>query len=212
LRVACWKLFRKPFAARSRSATRCAPPAQRQHHDGPARVLVVGGSQGARALNERMPAALALMPVAQRPQVRHQAGRTLDVAQRAYATAGIDGDVEAFITDMVSAYAWADLVVCRAGASTVAEVSAAGCATLLVPFPHAVDDHQTRNAQHLVRAGAALLVQESELTPERLAVMMGALLGDRARLLRMAECARSVAWTNSTNRIADETLAAAGKR
>ncbi len=184
-------------------------PAQRMAHEGAARLLVVGGSQGAKALNERVPAALALMPEALRPQVRHQAGRTLEVAQDCYRRAGVEGDVLAFIDDMPAAMAWADLVVCRAGASTIAELTAAGNASVLVPFPYAVDDHQTRNGEYVVAAGGAVLVQEAELDPERLASLLGELLGDRPRLLRMAECARAAAWVDATQCIAAECIRAA---
>ncbi|MGQ0502528.1 MAG: undecaprenyldiphospho-muramoylpentapeptide beta-N-acetylglucosaminyltransferase [Panacagrimonas sp.] len=180
--------------------------------DGRAHLLVLGGSQGARALNERLPQALALMPAESRPQVRHQAGRTLEVAQRAYASAQAEAQLEAFITDMPAAYAWADLVVCRAGASTIAELSAAGCASLLVPFPFAVDDHQTRNGEHLVAAGAAQLIQEVALTPERLAQTLRKLLADRPRLVAMAQSARAAAWTRATDLIADVCVDAAGAR
>lgn len=177
-----------------------------------AQVLVIGGSQGARALNQRMPQALALMPLAQRPLVRHQAGRTLDVAQAGYATAyaaaGVEASVEAFITDMPAAYAGADLVVCRAGASTIAELAAAGCAALLVPFPAAVDDHQTANGQYLVRAGAARLIQERDLSAERLAQELESLLADREPLIGMAEAARAVAWTDAARLIADACVEA----
>jgi UDP-N-acetylglucosamine--N-acetylmuramyl-(pentapeptide) pyrophosphoryl-undecaprenol N-acetylglucosamine transferase len=186
------------------------PPATRIAHDGPMRLLVIGGSQGARALNEQVPKALALLPNEQRPQVRHQAGRTLDVAQAAYRDAQIDADVTAFIDDMPAAFAWADLVVCRAGASTIAEVSAAGNATILVPFPFAVDDHQTRNAAYLVDAGAALLMPESTLDAAQLAQRLGELLADRGRLQRMADAARAKAWTNATQTIADACVRAAG--
>lgn len=185
-------------------------PAQRVSATSPPRVLVLGGSQGARALNERVPQALALMPFERRPQVRHQAGRTLETARHAYAKCGVEGQIEAFITDMPAAYAAADLVVCRAGASTIAELSAAGCAALLVPFPFAVDDHQTRNGEHLVRLGAARLVAESELTPERLAREIEDLLSDRPRLIGMARAARAGAWTGATEAIAGACLAAAG--
>lgn len=173
-------------------------------------VLLIGGSQGAKALNERLPQALALIPAERRPLVRHQAGRTLEVAQQAYARAGVEASVEAFITDMPAAYAWADLVICRAGASTVAEISAAGCASLLVPFPFAVDDHQTRNGEHLVRIGAARMIQESELSAERLAREIEDLLSDRTGLVAMGEAARSAAWTRATDEIADTCLAVAG--
>lgn len=187
-------------------------PAERamERSEGPARVLVIGGSQGARALNERIPQALALIPTPLRPAVRHQAGRTLELAQRAYAQSDVDVQLEAFITDMPAAYAAADLVVCRAGASTIAELSAAGCAALLVPFPHAVDDHQTRNGEHLVRAGAARMIAESELSPERLAREIEELLSDRGRLIEMAQAARAAAWVGSTDAIADVCLKAAG--
>ena len=187
----------------------CAPAQRIGGHAGRPRLLVLGGSQGARALNERVPQALAAMPEGRRPQVHHQAGRTLQVAEQAYAEAGVDARLEAFIADMPSAYAGADLVVCRAGASTIAELSAAGCASLLVPYPHAVDDHQTRNGEHLVRVGAARLVAESELTPERLAQELQALLSDRAQLIAMAQAARTTAWTHATAAIVDACLAAA---
>ncbi|MGQ0699137.1 MAG: undecaprenyldiphospho-muramoylpentapeptide beta-N-acetylglucosaminyltransferase [Panacagrimonas sp.] len=175
-------------------------------------VLVLGGSQGARALNERLPQALALMSPDARPVLRHQAGRTLELAQRSYADAAVEAQIEAFITDMPAAYAWADLVVCRAGASTIAELSAAGCAALLVPFPFAVDDHQTRNGEHLVRIGAAQLIQEAELTPARLAETLSDLLSDRSRLIAMAEAARAAAWTGATDLIADVCVDLAGAR
>ena len=191
-----------------RSAIRNVPdPATRLGpRHGPLHVLVIGGSQGARALNEKVPEALALLPAHERPEVWHQAGRTLAVAQEAYRRAGVDATLEAFIDDMASAYAWADLVVCRAGASTIAELAAAGCGALLVPFPAAVDDHQTRNGEHLARGGAALLLQESALTARALADQLRALLSDRARLLRMAQAARAAAWPRAEARIADAVL------
>jgi UDP-N-acetylglucosamine--N-acetylmuramyl-(pentapeptide) pyrophosphoryl-undecaprenol N-acetylglucosamine transferase len=174
------------------------------------RVLVVGGSQGARAFNERMPEALKRIPAERRPEVLHQAGRTLDVAQQAYAQAGVQADVKQFIEDMPKAFAWADLVVARAGASTIAEIAASGCASVLVPYPFAVDDHQTRNAEYLVEAGAALLIQEADLTVDKLAETLDMLLSDRARLLTMAEAARSRAWPAATESIVGQVLAAAG--
>lgn len=185
-----------------------ADPAQRLAHTQRPRVLVLGGSQGARALNERVPQALALLPESGRPEVRHQAGRTLELAQAAYRDAGVSARVEAFITDMAQAYAWADLVVCRAGASTVAELCAAGCASLLVPFPHAVDDHQTANGRYLVRGGAARLVQERELSAARLAQELRVLLDDRNTLRDMAEAARRLAWRDAAEHIAEHCLRA----
>ncbi len=161
---------------------------------GPPRLLVLGGSQGARALNERLPAALAALPGAQRPRVRHQCGeRHLDATRAAYAAAGIDADVHAFIDDMAAAYGWADLVIGRAGAMSVAELAAAGVGALLVPYPHAVDDHQRANARWLEQAGAAVVIPESELGQERLVRELDALLGDREGLARRAMQARGLA-------------------
>jgi UDP-N-acetylglucosamine--N-acetylmuramyl-(pentapeptide) pyrophosphoryl-undecaprenol N-acetylglucosamine transferase len=125
-------------------------PRERAHTRGnaPARVLVLGGSQGARALNEAVPAAIARLPTALRPQIRHQAGKTLEAARAAYAAFAIEAEITPFIEDMAAAYATADLVIARAGALTIAELAAVGVAAILVPYPYAVDDHQTRNAAH----------------------------------------------------------------
>ncbi|MGH8528505.1 MAG: undecaprenyldiphospho-muramoylpentapeptide beta-N-acetylglucosaminyltransferase, partial [Nevskiales bacterium] len=164
------------------------PPAARaQLRSGPVRVLVLGGSLGAKALNTLVPQALARLAPEQRPEVWHQAGRTLKVAQQHYFELAkqMDGAlrVTAFIDDMAAAYAWADLVICRAGALTIAELAAAGLAAILVPFPHAVDDHQTVNGQYLVQVGAALMIQERDLTPALLANALQTLLADRGKLL-----------------------------
>ena len=187
-----------------------SPVARGVGGQGQPRVLVVGGSQGSKALNQIVPRALALTAANERPQVRHQAGRTLAVAQAEYADANVGGNVhiDAFITDMPAAYAQADLVICRSGASTIAELSAAGCAALLVPFPFAVDDHQTANARYLADAGAALLIAERELTPERLATEMKALFADRSKLVRMADAARGKAWMHATDDIVNALLKA----
>jgi UDP-N-acetylglucosamine--N-acetylmuramyl-(pentapeptide) pyrophosphoryl-undecaprenol N-acetylglucosamine transferase len=158
---------------------------------GALRLLVLGGSLGARALNEVMPAAIAQLPA--RPEVWHQAGgRNLDEALAHYRAAAVTARVEPFIDDMAAAYAWADLVICRAGALTVAELAAAGVGAVLVPYPHAVDDHQTRNAAYLSDAGAAVVVQQRELTRDRLCELLGSLV-DRSRLLAMAQAARRLA-------------------
>jgi len=188
-----------------------APPAQRwADRTGAMRLLVLGGSQGARALNERVPQALARLPDTQRPEVRHQCGaKFADAARDAYTKAGIEASVEPFIDDMAAAYAWADLVVCRAGALTLAELAAAGAGSVLVPFPFAVDDHQTANARAWVAAGAALLLPESEASAERLAALLGELLGNRARLLAMAQAARTLAKPEAAARIADVCLGVA---
>lgn len=185
------------------------PGARLGARHGPLHALVIGGSQGARGLNQKVPEGLALLPAHERPEVWHQGGRTLAVAQEAYRRAGVDATLEAFIDDMAAAYAWADLVICRAGASTIAELAAAGCAALLVPFPAAVDDHQTRNGAYLVSRGAAVLIPEAQLTGATLARTLRELLGDRARLLAMAQAARAATWPRAEAVIADAVLAEA---
>jgi UDP-N-acetylglucosamine--N-acetylmuramyl-(pentapeptide) pyrophosphoryl-undecaprenol N-acetylglucosamine transferase len=168
---------------------------------------VLGGSLGAKVLNETVAPAVAALAPGERPVVRHQAGElTLETARAAYASAGVEAEVTPFIEDMASAYAWADLVVCRAGALTVSELAAAGVGAVLVPYPHAVDDHQTGNARFLSEAGAARLMPQDELTPTSLAQVLSELLGDRAKLLEMAEAARSRAQTDAAERIADACL------
>src|SRR5690606_17681333 len=141
-----------------------------------ARLLVVGGSQGARVLNVTVPAALARLPEDLRPEVRHQAGRTADEARAAYREAGVDADIREFIDDMAAdAYGWADFVVARAGALTIAELAAAGLPAVLVPYPYAIDDHQSRNAEWFTGAGAGIAIAERDLDAERLAKELGAL-------------------------------------
>jgi UDP-N-acetylglucosamine--N-acetylmuramyl-(pentapeptide) pyrophosphoryl-undecaprenol N-acetylglucosamine transferase len=188
------------------------PPAERlEGRSGPLRLLVLGGSQGARALNRLVPDALALLAPGQRPEVRHQAGeRTLDVARDAYRAADVAAEISPFIDDMAGAYAWADLVICRAGALTVAEVAAAGLPAVFIPFPAAVDDHQTANASVLVEAGAALIVQERDLSAEILVDSIRELGRDRDRILVRAEKARAVASPRALETIADICLEAAG--
>ncbi|GMV28411.1 MAG: UDP-N-acetylglucosamine--N-acetylmuramyl-(pentapeptide) pyrophosphoryl-undecaprenol N-acetylglucosamine transferase [Rhodanobacteraceae bacterium] len=171
------------------------------------RLLVLGGSLGAQALNARIPQALAQLSQDLRPQVRHQCGtKHAESTRAAYAAAGVEASVEPFVDDMAAAYAWADLIVCRAGALTLAEIAAAGVGAVLVPYPHAVDDHQTRNADAFVDAGAALRIAENEATPQRLTHELGRLLGDRARLLAMAQAARSLAKPQAAATIADHCL------
>jgi UDP-N-acetylglucosamine--N-acetylmuramyl-(pentapeptide) pyrophosphoryl-undecaprenol N-acetylglucosamine transferase len=187
------------------------PPASRYAgRSGPLRLLVVGGSLGAQALNDVVPKALAALPAARRPRVVHQSGRKhLAALQAAYRDAGVEADAVEFIDDMAAAYADADLVVCRAGAMTVSEVAAAGVASLMVPFPHAVDDHQTTNARFLSERGAALLVPQAELTPEGLAARLDGL--DRTALLAMAERARALAKPDAAAQVADACEAIARK-
>lgn len=183
-------------------------PAQRfAGRGGPLRLLVVGGSQGARALNETVPAALSGMPRRIRPRVRHQAGTSMiDAARDSYRTAGVGADVTAFIDSMAEAYAWADLVICRSGALTVSELAAAGIGSVLVPFPYAVDDHQTANARMLEDCGAAVVVQQSGLSPESLRDLLTELSGDRERLRDMAVAARGAGFTDAASRLVEEGL------
>lgn len=185
-----------------------APPEARDFaHAGPLRLLVLGGSQGARALNEAVPQAVAAlgMPV----EILHQAGeRMLDAARQAYADAGVAARVEPFIADMAAAYAWADLVVCRAGALTLAELCAVGVGSVLVPFPQAVDDHQTRNAEFLVERGAAVLLPQSDQLAARLRDVLAPLSADAGKRLAMARAARALARPDAAQRVAEAVLAA----
>lgn len=165
------------------------------------RLLIVGGSLGAAALNEVVPQALALIPVAQRPAVLHQAGTRHVATLRAnYAAAGVDADVRDYIADMAVAYAWCDVAMTRAGALTVAELAAAGVPSMLVPYPHAVDDHQTINAQFLVAAGAAILMPQAGLNPQQLAADLMNL--SRGQLVSMAQQARTLAKPDATAAVA----------
>jgi UDP-N-acetylglucosamine--N-acetylmuramyl-(pentapeptide) pyrophosphoryl-undecaprenol N-acetylglucosamine transferase len=177
-----------------------APGERYDERTGKLHVLVIGGSLGAQALNEAVPKALALLPEEERPEVVHQSGeKHLDALRAAYASAGVQAHTVAFVEDMAGAYAWADLVICRAGALTIAELAAAGVASILVPFPHAVDDHQTTNARFLARAGAAVLLPQNELTPERLAALRNM---TRSQLREMAEKARALAMPEATQTVA----------
>jgi UDP-N-acetylglucosamine--N-acetylmuramyl-(pentapeptide) pyrophosphoryl-undecaprenol N-acetylglucosamine transferase len=169
---------------------------------GALRLLVVGGSLGAQALNEVLPKALAEIAPAQRPQVVHQAGeKHIATLQGNYQAAGVQAEAVAFIEDMAAMYAWADVVICRAGALTVAEVSAAGVASVLVPFPYAVDDHQTTNARYLSEAGAAILVPQTEFSVAKVVTLLKDL--SRARCLDMAIKARALGKPEATQAVAN---------
>ena len=166
------------------------------------RLLVVGGSLGAAALNDLVPKALALLPAEARPEVRHQAGaKHVGQLRDNYAAAGVTAECLDFIADMAEAYAWADVVLCRAGALTVAEVAAAGVSAAFVPYPHAVDDHQTENARFLTEAGAAWLLPQSGLTPESLAQWLSGLT--REELTARAVRAHALAKPEATARVAE---------
>src|SRR6516162_510737 len=171
---------------------------------------VIGGSQGATRLNTVVPFALKRLSGGLAFDVRHQAGeRWLEAGRAAYAQAGVRADVRPFIEDMSEAYGWADLVICRAGALTISELAVAGLAAILVPFPHAVDDHQTSNAQYLVRDSAAVLIPDRELTAERLAGELQRLCTGRGKLLAMAERARLLAKPRAADELAASCLALA---
>jgi UDP-N-acetylglucosamine--N-acetylmuramyl-(pentapeptide) pyrophosphoryl-undecaprenol N-acetylglucosamine transferase len=171
---------------------------------------VVGGSLGAAVLNELVPAALAGVSGEQRPEVWHQTGlKLIDAARRAYARARVEVRLEAFIEDMADAYRWADLVLCRAGALTIAELAAVGVASILVPYPYAVDDHQTSNAHYLVDANAAVLLPQSELSVPRLQREL-ALLQQPQQLALMARRARDRALPDAAERVAADCIAASG--
>jgi UDP-N-acetylglucosamine--N-acetylmuramyl-(pentapeptide) pyrophosphoryl-undecaprenol N-acetylglucosamine transferase len=189
-----------------------APPAVRYaQRSGPLRVLVVGGSLGAQALNTLVPQALALMPVAQRPQVTHQSGaKQIDALRQAYASAGVQAELTPFIEDTAQAFGDADLVIARAGASTVTELAAVGVAALFVPFPHAVDDHQTTNAQFLVNNGGGWLVQQAALTAQDLAQRLQT--ATRDELLVCAEKAYAMRKTNATQDLVHACEALATQR
>ena len=186
--------------------------AEHQRHDlNNLRLLVIGGSLGAVKLNEIIPQALAEIEVGNRPQVIHQTGmKNIDAAKASYADAGVEADVKAFIDDMTAAYEWADLVICRSGAMTVFELAAAGVASVLVPYPHAVDDHQTHNAYYLEASGAAIIKQQHELSVHWLVDIINDFSVNRKKLLDMAVAARRLALPDSAKTIADACVTAGG--
>jgi len=170
---------------------------------------VFGGSQGAQRLNAVVPQALARLAPQHRPQVRHQTGeRGLNEARAAYTREQVEAEVLPFIDDMAKAYAWADLAVCRAGAMTIAELQAAGLGAIFVPLAVATDDHQSKNAAVMVSLGAARIIQERDLTPERLSELIAELTRGRAISLRMADAARAARVTDAAARLADLCIAA----
>jgi UDP-N-acetylglucosamine--N-acetylmuramyl-(pentapeptide) pyrophosphoryl-undecaprenol N-acetylglucosamine transferase len=186
-----------------------APPGERYGtRAGPLRVLVLGGSQGAKALNDVMPLALAKLNESGQPEVIHQAGAAhLETVRASYASVGVSATVIPFIDDMAATYAAVDLMICRAGASTIAELAAAGVPAILVPYPYAVDDHQTHNARFLAERGGAVLIPQHELTAERLAKLLGELT--REKLLVMAKAARSAGKPEATRAVAEACMALA---
>ena len=179
-----------------------APAERFAGRSGPLRILVVGGSLGAAALNERVPAALARLPAAARPRVIHQAGeKHVEALRAAYAQADVAADCVPFIADMAACYADADVVICRGGAITVAELAAVGVGSIIVPLPGAIADEQSANAQFLVAAGAAVMIPQVELSAHRLAELLQAMTRDR--LAAMAAAARKVGRLDAADRVAD---------
>jgi UDP-N-acetylglucosamine--N-acetylmuramyl-(pentapeptide) pyrophosphoryl-undecaprenol N-acetylglucosamine transferase len=192
--------------------TQLPAPAERfAARSGALRVLVIGGSLGAHALNETVPAAVQQLAAGESLQLHHQTG-SADVAmvEAAYAAFGMDARVAAFIEDMAAAYAWADVVICRAGALTVAELAVVGVASILVPFPHATDDHQTGNARFLADAGAAILMPQATMTADKLAGLLTDFLEQRGLLEAMAARAQALALPDAARRVAALILQAAG--
>jgi UDP-N-acetylglucosamine--N-acetylmuramyl-(pentapeptide) pyrophosphoryl-undecaprenol N-acetylglucosamine transferase len=192
---------------RAEIAAIAIPESRLANRQGPLRLLVLGGSQGARALNNAVPKALAALGARVAIDVRHQSGEKLHAeAVTAYREAGVTAQVDAFIADMAEAYAWADLVVCRSGASTLAELCAVGVGSVLVPFAAAVDDHQTRNAEYLVERGAAVLLKQDETLATHLQGVLHELSENSARRMQMANAARALAKVDAAERIADIIL------
>ncbi len=173
-------------------------------HQDVTRILVLGGSLGAQALNEIVPEALALLAENHQLAIHHQAGRNkAKEATTLYESLKISAEVSEFLADMAQAYDWADVVICRAGALTVSELAAAGVASVLVPFPFAVDDHQTRNGEYLVEGQAGILLQQDKLDANRLSAELNELIGEPGKLLAMAQAARKLAMPDATRRVAD---------
>jgi UDP-N-acetylglucosamine--N-acetylmuramyl-(pentapeptide) pyrophosphoryl-undecaprenol N-acetylglucosamine transferase len=187
------------------------PAARFAGRTGRARLLVFGGSQGAQRLNAAVPQALSRLDPSRRPLVRHQAGeRGIEAARAAYRELEVEAEVLPFIDDMAAAYAWADLALCRAGAMTVAELQAAGLGALMVPLAVATDDHQTKNAEVMVRIGAGRVLQERDLTPDTLSADLAELTADRPRMLKMAQAARAARNVGAASSLADLCMAAGG--
>jgi UDP-N-acetylglucosamine--N-acetylmuramyl-(pentapeptide) pyrophosphoryl-undecaprenol N-acetylglucosamine transferase len=195
-----------------RVITQLPPPEQRwAERSGALRLLVLGGSLGAKPINDVLPDALAKMPIALRPLVWHQTGRGhADETTREYRERNIEARVEAFITDMAAAYAWADVVLCRAGALTVAELAAAGVGSILVPLPHAIDDHQTHNAHWLTEQRAGVLLQQNHFDSDSLAKLLGELAVQPQQLLAWARAARALATPDAAAQVAQNCYALIG--
>ena len=192
-----------------REALACAPAPETRlaRREGRLRMLVIGGSQGARALNEVVPRALAVDALGASVAVRHQCGPAhVETTRGDYAAAGVEAEISGYIEDMGAAWAWTDVAVCRAGAMTVAELAAVGVASILVPFPYATDDHQSRNARHLADRGAAIMIAEDRLDARSLAGAVRGLHEDRGRVASMSRAAWDAAVRDATQRVVDQCL------
>lgn len=188
-----------------------SPEKRLAHREGALRLLVVGGSLGAVRLNELVPEALSKIEFAARPEVRHQTGlKNHQAAHALYKKFNVDGRVDDFIDDMAEAYEWADVVICRAGAMTVFELAAAGVASILVPYPYAVDDHQTANADYLVSVDAAIVRQQKDIDAQWLHATIVELMQQRNKILNMAKAARSQAKPNAASEVAERCMLAGG--
>ena len=180
------------------------PGVRMAEHDGPVRILIVGGSLGALALYDIVPQALALLAADHSLEIRHQAGRKkVEAAQALYKKLNLRAQVTEFLDDMAQAYSWADLVICRAGALTVSELAAVGVGAILVPYPFAVDDHQTHNANYLVQGHAAILMPQAQLDALSLSNKMKELLAEPGKLLALAQAARKLAMPDAATQVAD---------
>lgn len=180
-----------------------APELRWRERTGAMRVLVLGGSLGAKAINDVLPDAIAALPESLRPELRHQTGRAhVDAVRASYREKNIDAQVDAFIDDMAAAYAWADVVICRAGALTIAELAAAGVGAILIPLPHAIDDHQTHNARWLSEQHAGVVLPQHDLTVESLAKLLRELAAQPQELLAWARNARALAKPHAADEVA----------
>ena len=192
-----------------REALACGPAPEMRlaHRGGRLRVLVIGGSQGARALNEVVPRALAIDSLGAKVRVRHQCGpANVEATCDGYAAVDVEAEITGYIEDMGAAYAWTDVALCRAGAMTVAELATVGVASILVPFPYATDDHQSRNARYLADRGAAMLLAQDSLDADSLAVALSSLHEDRGRVESMSRAAYDAAIRDATQRVAVQCL------
>ena len=188
-----------------------APEIRLAKNTGALKLLIIGGSLGAVRLNELLPEAISKIATEDRPEIIHQTGvKNIDQAKKCYKQFNVEAKVEAFIDDMAQVYSWADLVICRAGAMTIFELAAAGVASVLVPYPYAVDDHQTSNGQFLADAGAAILVQQKEMDSDWLCKTITQLSHQRDRLLQMAKAARLCSKPNAANDVAQSCMVAGG--